>query len=34
VRRSEFDRWLAQHRRVGREDVDRIVGEVLEELRG
>jgi hypothetical protein len=32
VRRSEFDGWMAQHRRVGRVDVDRIVSDVLKEL--
>ena len=32
VRRSEFDAWMAQHRRVGRVDVDRLGAEVLREL--
>jgi hypothetical protein len=32
VRRSEFDTWMAQYRRVGRVDVDRVVAEVLREL--
>jgi hypothetical protein len=33
VRRSEFDAWLAQYRRVGSPDVDRVVGDVLAGLR-
>src|SRR5262249_43449046 len=34
VRRSEFDTWMAAHRRRGRADVDRIVNDVLHELSG
>jgi hypothetical protein len=33
VRRSEFDAWIAQYRQVGRPDVDRLVAEVLSDLR-
>src|SRR5262245_46249070 len=33
VRRSEFDSWMAAYRQRGRVDVDRIVSEVLGELR-
>jgi hypothetical protein len=33
VRRSEFDNWMAAYRHRGRVDVDRIVSEVLRELR-
>jgi hypothetical protein len=33
VRRSEFDTWMATYRHHGRVDVDRIVSEVLDELR-
>ena len=33
VRRSEFDTWMAAYRHRGRQDVDRIVSEVLHELR-
>lgn len=32
VRRSEFDGWLAQYRRVGMPEVNRVVGEVLTSL--
>ena len=32
VRRSEFDAWIAQYRRVGRPDLDEIVREVLSEV--
>src|SRR5262245_3122589 len=32
VRRSEFDGWIAGHRRRGRADVDRIVKDVLRDL--
>ena len=30
VRRSEFDGWLLQHRRVGSADVERLMAEVFE----
>jgi hypothetical protein len=33
VRRSDYDAWALRHRRVGAEDVDRLVAEVLRELR-
>jgi excisionase family DNA binding protein len=33
VRRSEFDGWIAAFRRRGRPDVDRIVSDVLRDLR-
>jgi hypothetical protein len=33
VRRSEFDRWIARYRQVGNPDVERIVGDVLRDLR-
>lgn len=33
VRRSEFDHWMARYRQVGRADVDKIVGDVLRDLR-
>jgi len=32
VRRSEFDAWLAAYRRVGQQDVRKIVDEVLSSL--
>src|SRR5215470_6499008 len=32
VRRSEFDTWIADYRRVGRMDVDAIVADVLRGL--
>ena len=32
VRRSEFDRWMAAYRQVGRADVDRLVADVLRGL--
>jgi len=32
VRRSDFDVWVAQYRRVGRADVDRVVSDVLSSL--
>jgi len=34
VRRSDFDTWAAHYRRVGNEDVDRIVRETLRSLKG
>ncbi len=34
VRRSEFDAWMSQYRRVGDADVERAVAETLEGLRG
>lgn len=34
VRRSEFDAWIAAYRIVGKPDVDRVVSEVLGDLRG
>jgi Helix-turn-helix domain len=33
VRRSEFDAWLARYRQVGDPDVERIVRDVLADLR-
>lgn len=33
VRRSDFDAWATAYRQRGREDVDRIVAEVLSDLR-
>jgi excisionase family DNA binding protein len=33
VRRSEFDTWVQQFRSRGRMDVDRIVDEVMRDLR-
>ena len=33
VRRSEFDAWIAGYRTVGRADVDRIVHEMLVDMR-
>ncbi len=33
IRRSEFDGWIAAFRRRGRPDVDRIVSDVLRDLR-
>jgi hypothetical protein len=33
VRRSEFDGWIARYRQAGRPDVDKLVGEVLHDLR-
>ena len=32
VRRSEFDAWMAAYRHLGRQDVDRIVSDVLRNL--
>jgi excisionase family DNA binding protein len=32
VRRSEFDAWIAAYRQGGDADVERIAGEVLDEL--
>jgi excisionase family DNA binding protein len=34
VRRSEFDAWIAAHRRVGLADVSGIVNEVLRSVAG
>ena len=34
VRRSEFDAWIAAHRRVGRADVAGIVNDVLRSVSG
>ena len=33
VRRSEYDVWVARYRREGRDDVDRVVAEVLQVFR-
>ena len=33
VRRSEFDAWIAAYRQRGRGDVDKIVADVLHDLR-
>jgi excisionase family DNA binding protein len=33
IRRSEFDAWITVYRRTGREDLDRVVGEALRDLR-
>ncbi len=33
VRRSDFDTWAASYRQVGRPDVDRIVNEMLGDMR-
>ncbi len=32
VRRSEFDTWIAAYRQRGREDLDRVVTEMLRDL--
>ena len=34
VRRSDYDAWAARYRRIGNEDVDRIVSETLRTLKG
>ena len=34
VRRSDFDAWMARHRRVGREDLTALVNEVMRGLTG
>jgi hypothetical protein len=33
VRRSEYDAWAVHYRRVGRQDVERVVEDVLRSLR-
>ena len=33
VRRSDFDHWIAQYRRVGDPQIERVVADVLRELR-
>jgi excisionase family DNA binding protein len=33
VRRSEFDAWMRQFRRIGNEDVNAVVSDVLKGLR-
>jgi hypothetical protein len=32
VRRSEFDAWAMSYRRLGREDIDRLVAETMKGL--
>ena len=34
VRRSEFDGWMAAFRQRGRRDVDRLVADILREVKG
>jgi hypothetical protein len=34
VRRSEYDAWAACYRQLGNENLDRIVSEVLRDVKG
>lgn len=34
VRRSEYDAWVARYRRVGDPDLDRVVADVVRDIRG